>query len=475
MIKKLNEILKTSRECFSRKSTYEWFVIMVTALMIGQEHIGVTSIIRELWLDPLHYAAALHFFRSTGWRVDAVRAWWIRALIATGVLYSENGRFVLVGDGTKKSKEGKKMPCVKRLHQESENSSKPTYIFGHMFGMIGVLAGNAGKLFCIALSMSIHDGDKEIHQWDTEPAETQHESHVVRIIRDAAQAVKTLGKSLLLLDAYYLTVPALTALAEEGRDRLNIVVRAKRNATAYQLPVRKQGRGRPPKKGAKIKLMDLWHDSMNARTETVVTLYGKKKGVSFLARDLLWGQKHYQPLRFLIARISGSTPIILASTDLTLSAEQILRLYSCRFKIECSFFNLKHTVAGFAYRFWSHATPKLNRFAKSGTDVLVSVSKTRDQRLITAAFRATQAYVTTACVATGLLQVCSLLFADEINASPLRWLRTRTNRMPSEASTAEFIRKTIFKHVGLKTNFEIIRLIQQRQPKPAGSVDSLLA
>ena len=473
MIKKLNEILMDSRENFNRASTHRWFVVIIVALMVGQEHIGVTSIVRELWLAPQHYDALLHFFRSTAWELTSLRNWWIQVVVKTGVLYQENGMPVMVGDGTKKSKEGKKMPCVKRLHQESEDSSKPSYIFGHMFGMIGVLAGDIGKLFCIPLSIKIHDGDKEILKWDAEPAEAKHESHVVRIIRDASQAAKQLGKSLLILDAYYLSVPALVALQEEikaaGQELISVVVRAKRNATAYEKPVRKPGRGRPPKKGESVKLLDLWGNSKDTRVQTTIMMYGKEESVSFISCDLLWGKTHYQMLRFVIAQISGSNPIILASTDLSLSPEQILRLYSYRFKIECCFFNLKHTIAGFAYRFWSIAMPKLNRFAKSGTDVLDAVSDAREKKLIIATFHATQRYLMTACIAVGLLQICSLLFADEINASPLRWLRTKTNVIPSEASTADFMRKIIFKHFGSASNFSIIRLIQQLQHSSADS------
>lgn len=44
--------------------------------------------------------------------------------------------WIYVGDGVKASKEAKKMPGVKKLHQESENSSKGEYILGHMFGGI---------------------------------------------------------------------------------------------------------------------------------------------------------------------------------------------------------------------------------------------------------------------------------------------------------------------------------------------------
>ena len=43
------------------------------------------------------------------------------------------------------------MPGVKRLFQESENSGKPEYIHGHMFGGLGILAGRAGSWACIPL------------------------------------------------------------------------------------------------------------------------------------------------------------------------------------------------------------------------------------------------------------------------------------------------------------------------------------
>jgi hypothetical protein len=73
---------------------------------------------------------------------------------------------ILIGDGVKQSKEGKKMPGVKRLHQESENSGKPEYIFGHMFGAIGILIGSMEKLFCLPLSVTLQAGDKVMRKWE---------------------------------------------------------------------------------------------------------------------------------------------------------------------------------------------------------------------------------------------------------------------------------------------------------------------
>ena len=61
----------------------------------------------------------------------------------------EGNLHVLVGDGVKQSKEGRRMPGVKKLFQESENSAKPDYIHGHMFGGLGILAGAAHSWACI--------------------------------------------------------------------------------------------------------------------------------------------------------------------------------------------------------------------------------------------------------------------------------------------------------------------------------------
>ena len=459
--------MRSARNCFTRTQTHKWFIVIVIGMMIGQEHIGVTSVIRELWLNPVHYHAALHFFRSTALSLEMLQGWLIQLVLKSGILYTENGMPVMPADGTKKSKEGKKMPCIKRLHQESENSSKPSFIYGQMFGVVGVLAGNIGKLFCIPLSIKIHDGDRQILKWDAREPELESGSHVVRIIRDACRCARKLGRSILLLDAYYLSVPALTALAEEaksaGHELLSIVVRAKKNASAYLLPERKSGKGRPPKKGETVKLMELWERDAGSRCQATVTIYGKEETVSFLSYDLLWGKKLYKLLRFVIASIDGSKPIILATNDMNLAPLQIIRLYSYRFKIECAFFQLKHVIAGFAHRFWSAAMPKLNRFAPSSSDPLESVGNENDRKLIIGAYRATLTYVTVACIALGLLQACSLMFADEINASPLRWIRTRSNPTPSEASTADFLRKIIFKLFGLSSNLSIIRIIKSFQ------------
>lgn len=53
-------------------------------------------------------------------------------------------------------------------------------------------------------------------------------------------------------------------------------------------------------------------------------VYGTKKEVRFLSRTYLWGQKLYQPLKFVLVEYK-KTQAILVCTDLSMCAEDIFR------------------------------------------------------------------------------------------------------------------------------------------------------
>ena len=99
--------------------------------------------------------------------------------------------------------------------------------------------------------------------------------------------------------------------------------------------------------------------------ETETELYGKKKTIRYYSIDLLWGQKLYQELRFVLVEMDGIQSI-LASTSLALDPLSIIRLYSYRFRIECMFRELKQQIGAFCYHFWSKHMPKLSYYQKAG-------------------------------------------------------------------------------------------------------------
>jgi hypothetical protein len=101
------------RPAFSRVGTFLWFATAVAGLTVRTELAGVTSIIRALNLQPRLYDKLCDHFHSTAVDLDRLAALWTQALLRLfpGPV-RVNGRLVLVGDGIKIGKRGKKMPGV---------------------------------------------------------------------------------------------------------------------------------------------------------------------------------------------------------------------------------------------------------------------------------------------------------------------------------------------------------------------------
>jgi hypothetical protein len=122
------------RPAFSRPITFMWFATVVAGITVRVDTLGGTSIVRALNLRPKFYHRLLAHFHSTGVKLDRLTVLWTQTVLR---LFPSpvrvNGRLVLVGDGIKIAKRGKKMPAVKLLHQQSESNTKPEYIMGHSF------------------------------------------------------------------------------------------------------------------------------------------------------------------------------------------------------------------------------------------------------------------------------------------------------------------------------------------------------
>ncbi len=243
MLKFIDKILCTFKSCFSRNAAFKWFVIVTVGLMLRSDKLGLTSVIRDLSLRTDCYECMAHFFRSRSWRLGSLRRRWSQTVEGNAPLFRVGGMAVLGGDGVKQAKEGRRMPAVKKLCQESENSAKPEFIHGHMFGGLGILAGDpARKLFCIPLCLRLHDGMRAAAKWEKLKGEAVLSStYTVQMVEDAFHAVQTFGDSLLLLDRYLLSVPALETLSrlnksQDGRCRMEIVTKAKKSCTAYTDP-----------------------------------------------------------------------------------------------------------------------------------------------------------------------------------------------------------------------------------------------
>jgi len=464
----IEAVLMEFRTCFSREAAFNWFIIAVIGFILRRDHLGVTSIIRELdYNSDRAYQCLLHFFHSTAWKLGCLQDKWLQIVQQSGTVYESFGKPLLIGDGQKKPKEGKYMPAVKKTHHESGNSSKPEYTMAHLFGGLGIIVGNGMKQFCTPVSMTIQDGNQPILEWMS--SEYAYDSHVTCLVRQACKTAAKMAKECyLLMDRYFLSVPALTAMAEEavksGGSFVTLITRAKSDCVAYKKPGKYSGKGRPRKKGKEIHLFDLFYKQASAFIDTEIVLYGKLKKVRYYYMNLLWGRQWYQELRFVLTDIDGVKSIVV-STDLHMHPEQIIQIYCYRFKIEVFFRAFSQCIAGLAYHFWSSHLPKLNPFepAKAAAEKLSKITDKKAKDCIISTYRATEGFVMVCCIATGILQLCALKFFQDINDSPIRWLRTYTNIIPSEESTQDCLRKSFYRFFYKCPKLVIAKIVSEKR------------
>lgn len=390
----------------------------------------------------------IHFFRASSWSLESIRQRWFEAVKVYSPLYHEGEFHVLIGDGVKQSKEGRRIPGVKKLYQESENSAKSQYIHGHMFGGLGVLAVDIRNWACIPLSIRLHDGLQVARDWAKSSVSSA--SHIIQMIEDAYLAAKTFGDSLLLLDRYFLSVPGLIRskeLNQEGPVQMEIVTKAKRSCKAFEEPEPKKPgtKGRPAKKGKTVHLMELFDTCSSEFLQTEAVLYGKKTPIRYYSRDLLWGQKLYQKLRFILVEYQG-TKSILVSTSLKLEPLSVIRLYSYRFRIECTFKELKQQTGAFCYHFWSKHMPKLNYYRKQDeAEPLEKVTDENTRKKILETVKAIEMHIALSCIAMGIVQILSVRLTGTVDSREIRYLRTPSGGKLSEATIMYYLRHHIFR------------------------------
>ena len=423
-------ILDRMRGAFSREDSFGWFATSVVGMMSRTDTLGLTSVVRALGLDgDRSYESLVHSYRSEAWDSAGACGAWLAAVGAEAPLVRRRGRVLLPVDGVKVCKEGSRMPGVKRQHQESSDSGKPEYMFGHLFGCVGALAAApGGAAFCVPLRRGLQDGMRAAAAWEGSPF--PGESHVVAAMDLAFWAAGGLGPAYALMDRYFLAKTALARLSElnggGGEPLVHLVTKAKSNCVAYEEPPERPAgsRGRPPKRGARVELASLFSDGAEFERGTA-SLSGEEVPIEYLVRDLLWGAGLYAPMRFVLVRCRGHETV-LATTDRSLSAAEVVELYAARYGIECSFRAMKCDVGAFSYRFWTLACPELDRFARSGSpDPLASVSSPRDRERVLACAEACARFVAVCCAATGIAQILACGHEVGGDLDSLSYKRTR--------------------------------------------------
>ena len=439
------------RPASSRTRSFMWFTTAVAGLTVRTEMLGVTSVVRALKLHARFYDRLLDHFHSDAIQPDALAALWARVVLR---LFPHplrvNGRLVLVGDGIKAAKRGKKMPAVKLLHQQAE-CNKPEYIMGHSLQAVSILMHAAKSVFAVPLAMRIHEG----LVWSNRDRRTLLDKMLTLLgIVDIGQAFYFVA------DAYYASGKIINGLLDQNN---HLVTRAKSNAVAYAPHVQHgpKKRGRPRIYAEKIPLRSLFKDKQ-ALQEAPSPVYGEKNvTLQYRTCDLLW-RPAARIVRFVAVIHPTRGRCLLMCTDTTLSALEIIRLYGLRFKIEHSFKQAVRVIGSLSYHFWMKKMKPLRR--RNGNQYLHRESL--DYRnAVKRKIKAYHIFIQAGLVSQGLAQYLATVFPQLVWDSFGSWLRTiRPGIPPSELVVATALRQRL-PHFLLDTteNNSFAKFILERQ------------
>jgi hypothetical protein len=321
------------------------------------------------------------------------------------------------------------MPEIQRLHQDSQNSGKPTFIEGHNFGQVSAVIRNG----VVSRSLPLITEMQASPEKKAGKAEKTGESLVSQMLSLTFRVARAIGEPVYVaLDAYFSSGVAWSAsdatARADGVKLVEIVTRAQRNTVAYKMPElpTMKVRGRPRKYGDKIVLYDLFTDTSQF-TQTTMELYGKSTQVRYRCLDYIW--KPIKRLVRFVLVITESGCCVLMSSDISLDPKSIIHIYARRFKIETSFDEQKNDMGGFAYHFWTSALPKRKKWK--------AVELPTDPKALARIAKAKQAMETFVClntIATGLLTVIAFTHNREIWQYYPGWVRTLRSAVPTVAT-----------------------------------------
>jgi hypothetical protein len=404
--------------------------MIVLGFIGSSEMTGVSSFCRFWLIDNQGYHTLLRFFRSSAWELSGLLEHWAVFAVYQQQTICSQGRVVTLGDHTYVPKEGRRMPGVVTLCQDSETQSKPSYFRGQCWGALALTVGSMTTPFALPLNLRIHQGFT--HLGEAGGSSLTLGEQMVQMAIDFS--LQTNQGVVLVLDAFFSVGPVFllaqaTWLRSIKAPAVHIITKAKKNYVGYFQadPSCYTGMGRPCQYGEHIHLAEVF-DHLYLFQKVSVRIYGHMEEIYIYHLDLLW-KSTKGSLRFVFAKTSRG-PIVLMCSNLDQDPIAAIELYCLRTRIETMFDMLKNVLHIFQCHFWSKKMPKHSRKPKSNKTQQAPQAK--NAKTVQACWDATERFVNLGAISLGLLQLIALKFPEEIWSRFEGFLRTRSRYIPSE-------------------------------------------
>ena len=346
------------RPACSRLRSFLWLLTALAGISIRCDLLGVTSIVRALGLGAQCYHRLLDFFHPRAVDPDALCRCWVRVVFARiPGIHRVNGRPVLLGDGLKIPKRGRKMPAVKLLHQVSDCNTKPEYIMGHSFQVVSILVSAAATFFAVPLSARIHEGLVFSNRANGLPQE------IPLLGRGSRDCRAGLPRRRRLLRLLYDGLGA-------DPSRKPFDLQASQTCVAFEpIPptVGERKRGRPRLYGPKIHLFTLFEKPDDRWITTASPVYGEKDVlIRYLCLDLLW-RLIRRLARFVLVNIrtgNASCSCARSGSELDRDHPALRPALQNRVLLQAG----RRTLVAYGYHFWMMAMDEIG--SRSGDQYL---------------------------------------------------------------------------------------------------------
>lgn len=320
------------------KPSFVYFSGYVLSLLLTGGRKTMSRVANTCFFVDRHLASWERFLAENKWDTTAVLGTLLDTLKSKlEDSLTVHGAYLAVIDTCLIAKNGRRMIGVQRWKDHSGNADRGERIWGHHWAILGLIGFSKkwGRYLCLPLLMQLISGQLNPSLFVVDPAGV---ATIATFWDSVHPLVFQLHQHLdgaalrVVADAYFSKAPFINPLLEKGID---VVSRLRKDAVGWDDPTPDQRSD--AKRGKKWKLAQLLTHLPVEGVE--VLLYGQVVTVHAVCWQV-WLRDISKKVKVVV--IEGlKEPIILVSTDFSLSMAQIIEIYGARFTIELAIRDLK--------------------------------------------------------------------------------------------------------------------------------------